>query len=211
MNNEEKPKIINTIQEEKSKILTKRLKEEIAKLGYTQKEVAHKVGVSPSAINKYFKGNGFPDTITLEALAKLFGVSSNYLIGKADCPTYTFEDISEKTGLSQKSIEKLYQLQHDYLLFEDEDNIKIDIQEKRKISKQYKEHLNILNSMIESDVYLFWLLDSIRKYKVKSEELNNTKDFTKKLAINEELETLEEKIKARFSILLKDITKRGEN
>lgn len=211
MKNEQEEKIINIVQREKSEILTKRLKEEIKKLGYTQEKVADKVGISPSSITKYLKGICFPDNTTLEALAKLFGVSTNYLIGKADCPIYTFEDINEKIGLSQKAIEKLYQLQHDYLLFEDEDNIEIDIQEKRKISKQYKEHLNILNSMIESDVYLFWLLDSIRKYNVKSEELNNTKDLLKKLTINEELETLEEKIKARFSILLKDITKRSEN
>lgn len=211
MKNEQEQKIIDIVQKEKSEILTKRLKEEIKKIGYTQEKVASEVGISPSSITKYLKGKCFPDPITLEALAKLLGVSTNYLVGKTDCPTYTFEDINEKTGLSQKAIEKLYQLQHDYLLFEDENNIEIDIQEKRKISKQYKEHLNILNSMIESDVYLFWLLDSIRKYNVKSEELNNTKDLLKKLTINEELETLEEKIKARFSILLKDITKRSEN
>ena len=70
----EKSKIIDTVREEKTEILKKRLKEQIDKIGYTQEKVAQKVGISPSSISKYLNGNGFPDEITLEALANLFGV-----------------------------------------------------------------------------------------------------------------------------------------
>lgn len=208
MDNEENSKIIDTVRDEKIRILRKKLKEQIEKIGYTQEKVAGKIGVSPSSISKYLSGKGFPDQITLEALAKLFGVTPNYLIGQSECPTYTFEDITEKTGLSQKAIEKLYQLQHDYFLFED--NIEIDIQEKRKISKQYKEHIDILNSILENDVYLFWLLDSIRKYKLKNEELDNAQDIIKKFDIKEELATQEDRIQRRLLELVKEIIKKEQ-
>lgn len=211
----EKSKIIDTVREEKTEILKKRLKEQIDKIGYTQEKVARKVGISPSSISKYLNGNGFPDEITLEALANLFGVEPNYLVGKNICPTYSIEDISQKTGLSQNAIEKLYQLQHNYYLFED--NVKIDIEEKRKISNQYREHLDILNRIIENDVYLFWLLDSIKKYKSKRDEVfqqieEKKKNHSSDLQIymidsNEELSTLESKIQLRFQSLIKEIIK----
>lgn len=199
---QQKAKIIDTTREEKSQILQERLKAEIKKLGYTQEKVANEVGISPSSISKYLKGNGFPDQITLEALAKLFNVEPNYLIGKNECPNYKYEDITEKTGLSQKAIAKLYQLQHDYYLFED---IEVDIEEKRGRTIQHREHINVLNSIIENGTYLFWVLDSILKYKLKKEELANTKEKIKIFDLNEEIEDLENKIQRRFLRIVREI------
>ena len=98
-----------------------------------------------------------------------------------------------------------------------EDNVKIDIEEKRKISNQYREHLDILNRIIENDVYLFLLLDSIKNYKSKRDDVfqqieEKKKNHSSDLKIytidsNEELATLESKIQLRFQSLIKEIIK----
>lgn len=160
--------------------------------------------------------NGTPERITLIAMEKLFGVSADYLMGKSECPNYTFEDITQKTGLSQKAIEKLYQLQHNYLLFEE--NIEIEIAEDRKISNLYREHINILNSILEKDVNLFWLLDNIKNYNSRRDEIfgkieKEKKENSKYLPIDildakKELAELEIKIRYSFEELIKEIIKK---
>lgn len=52
----------------------------------TQKEVAKAVYVSPSAISQYEKGRSNPSRATLEALAKHFNVSTDYLLGTSNNP-----------------------------------------------------------------------------------------------------------------------------
>ena len=52
----------------------------------TQKEVAKAVYVSPSAISQYEKGTASPSRGTLEALAKHFNVSTDYLLGTSNNP-----------------------------------------------------------------------------------------------------------------------------
>lgn len=193
---------------ETKEIFSNRFKTLLKEKGFTQKSFAKISGISEGSISKFINEESIPKESLLIVIANQLNVSKDYLIGKSECPTYTFEDITEKTGLSQKAIEKLYQLQHDYFLFEN--NIEVDIQEKRKISKQYKEHIDILNSILENDVYLFWLLDSIRKYKLKNEELDNAKDIIEKFDIKEELATQEDRIQRRFLELVKEIIKKEQ-
>lgn len=52
----------------------------------TQREVASAVYVSPSAISQYEKGRAHPSRATLEALAKHFHVSTDYLLGTSNDP-----------------------------------------------------------------------------------------------------------------------------
>jgi transcriptional regulator with XRE-family HTH domain len=50
----------------------------------SQKDLATEVGVSPSAINQYEKGEKIPSTSTLIRLAEVLDVSSDYLLGASD-------------------------------------------------------------------------------------------------------------------------------
>lgn len=60
-----------------------RIKEELIRIGKTQKQVAEEIGISRSALSQYATGNREPDYATLIKLAKYFGVSVDYLIGVA--------------------------------------------------------------------------------------------------------------------------------
>ncbi len=64
-----------------------RLKESRDFAGLTQEKAAEAVGVSRSSMNMYERGERDPDTNTLSALAHLYGVSTDYLLGRTDDPT----------------------------------------------------------------------------------------------------------------------------
>ena len=48
-------------------------------VGLTQEQVANALGVSASAVNKWEKGNSYPDISTLPALARLLQMDMNEL------------------------------------------------------------------------------------------------------------------------------------
>ena len=74
-------------------------------MGLTQKELAEKIYVSRSAINKWELGNGIPSDVNLDAICKLFNVSEEWLLDRND-----LKIIAEK-------IEKLLnQKEKDYIL-----------------------------------------------------------------------------------------------
>lgn len=52
--------------------------------GYTQQELATKIGVSRSAIGMYENGEREPDFETLEAIADFFNVDMDYLMGRSN-------------------------------------------------------------------------------------------------------------------------------
>lgn len=142
--------------------------------GHQQKEITDKTGISPASITQYKNGTSVPKGAVLESLANYFNVSSNYLLGKSDTPTYTFEDINKKTGLSQKAIETLYKLQHNCL---EKD---INIMEDKKVDNYYSSQLNILNQLLEDSEKLIELLSDIENYKksnLKTKEDKEKKDF----------------------------------
>ncbi len=134
--------------------------------GHQQKEITEKTGISPASITQYKNGTSVPKGAVLESLANYFNVSANYLLGKSDTPTYTFEDINKKTGLSQKAIETLYKLQHN--CFEKD----IDITEDKKIDNFYSSQLDILNLLFEDSEKLIELLNDIKTYKENYKKSN---------------------------------------
>ncbi len=81
-----------------------KLKELRAATNLTQKEVADRVGVSPSVLSTYETEDRHPSYDVLNKLADLYDVSTDYLIGKES--THTI-DVSD---LSPEDIALIYQL-----------------------------------------------------------------------------------------------------
>lgn len=76
--------------------------------GLSQKYVAVMLGVSPSAISQWEKGTTYPSSENLAALAELYGVSIDYLMGKADdAPTQEPEDAKQPTRLDTDRLRRL--------------------------------------------------------------------------------------------------------
>lgn len=74
----------------------------------SQKYVAVMLGVSPSAISQWEKGTTYPSSENLAALAELYGVSIDYLMGKADdAPTQELEDAKHPTRLDTDRLRRL--------------------------------------------------------------------------------------------------------
>ena len=62
----------------------KRLKELRSENNYTQNFIASKLGIRQQSYSRYESGVGVPNLDTLVSIAKLFNVSTDYLLGIAD-------------------------------------------------------------------------------------------------------------------------------
>lgn len=56
-------------------------------VGFTQSEMAEKLGISKSTISMYENGNREPDFETLEKIADFFNVDIDYLLGRTEKTT----------------------------------------------------------------------------------------------------------------------------
>lgn len=65
-------------------MFSKRLKELRNEAGLTQKEVATKLNISQPTYVQWESGRRSPSSETLEKFAKLFNVSTDYLLGKTN-------------------------------------------------------------------------------------------------------------------------------
>ena len=54
--------------------------------GYTQEQLANKVGVTAQAVSKWETGQACPDISIIPELARLFGVSTDILLGNEPMP-----------------------------------------------------------------------------------------------------------------------------
>lgn len=52
--------------------------------GLSQKELAYKLGISPSTLNGYEKGNHDPKSVGLIGIAKICNVTTDFLLGLSD-------------------------------------------------------------------------------------------------------------------------------
>ncbi len=77
---------------------------------YTQTDVANLLGLTQQRYNHYETGRREPDSETLTQLAKLFNVSTDYLLGITDTPIESSTDslsITESALVLQKELSKL--------------------------------------------------------------------------------------------------------
>ena len=86
------------------KDLPEKLKALRSKYGYSQKQVADKVGVSPSVVSAYETGERTPSTEVLFMLSNIYNCSVDYLLGKqtAEPPV-----IFDTEGLTDKQIQAI--------------------------------------------------------------------------------------------------------
>ena len=64
----------------------KRIAESRRSAGFTQEELANRLGVTPQALSKWEKGASSPDLEMLISLCDILGVSADYLVGKMHFP-----------------------------------------------------------------------------------------------------------------------------
>jgi len=86
-------------------MLAKRLKYLREERNLTQKELAEKLGISPSAIGMYESDKRNPDTYMLNILANFFNVSVDYILGRTNV---------KKSILSDKDITVALHSEYDY-------------------------------------------------------------------------------------------------
>ncbi|MGM0853105.1 MAG: helix-turn-helix domain-containing protein [Bacillota bacterium] len=90
-------------------MLTKRLKELRGKS--TQEEVAGKLGISRARYSHYENGRSEPDTETLNKLADIFNVSTDYLLGRTNDPQ---KSISKTEINNTNSLDEINNLVKEY-------------------------------------------------------------------------------------------------
>lgn len=71
--------------------------------GFSQEQLAEKMGLSRQAVSKWERGESAPDTQNLIALAKLYGVSLDVLLG-AEAPAHTEDVYDEPPVLAETPV-----------------------------------------------------------------------------------------------------------
>lgn len=61
--------------------IQQRLREAINNSGYSQKDIAKAIGVSPQSVSKYMKKDVFPALDTLSKICVYLDVSADYILG----------------------------------------------------------------------------------------------------------------------------------
>ena len=84
--------------------LPDKLKELRLKYGFSQKEVANKLDISPSIVSGYETGERTPSIDVLLSLSYLFNCSVDYLLGKQ---TEKPQIVIDTNGLTNKQIQAI--------------------------------------------------------------------------------------------------------
>ena len=87
--------------------LPKKLKDLRIKYGYSQKEIASKLGLSPSIVSGYETGERTPSIDVLLAISYLYNCTTDYLLGKEANQT---DAIINLQGLTNNQIQAIYKL-----------------------------------------------------------------------------------------------------
>ena len=77
-------------------LLAEKIKTIREQLGMTQAELARKLGLTRSSINGWEMGLSVPSTQYIVELAKLFRVSTDYLLGMKHGAVLNIDDLTEK-------------------------------------------------------------------------------------------------------------------
>src|SRR5690625_832680 len=106
-------------------VYRKLLKELRDEFNFDQKDMAEKLNLSPSAYGYYEQGRNEPSLETLVKIAKIFDVSTDYLLGLSHTrkiPIYY--SMSDKLALSSSEVQTIEQMKELLLLEEISENPK---------------------------------------------------------------------------------------
>ncbi len=84
------------IMEKSFYLLAEKIKGLRLQLGWTQTELSKKMGLTRSSINSWEMGLSVPSTQYIVELAKIFNVSTDYLLGMAKGATINVDKLDEK-------------------------------------------------------------------------------------------------------------------
>ena len=84
--------------------LPQKLKSLRLKYGLSQKQVAERIGVSPSIISSYETGERTPSTEVLLALSHLYRCSTDYLLGRSESALNNSINVD---GMSERQVKAL--------------------------------------------------------------------------------------------------------
>lgn len=90
------------------KHLGKRIRTRREKLGLKQQDLANSLGISPQAVSKWERGENAPDVTVLVPLARLLGVSVDWLLSGQETPRDVFGAavlVSSIRGAHEKSLQ----------------------------------------------------------------------------------------------------------
>lgn len=76
--------------------MSERLKNLRTKRNWTQKQVANRIGLAISAVSAYELGTRYPSYDILLKLARLYNVSTDYLIGKDERQSIDISGLTEE-------------------------------------------------------------------------------------------------------------------
>ena len=85
----------------------KRVKELMERDQISQKELAKLSGISESSISRYLSGSKEPRMDILTNIAKVFNVTTSYLIGEENCTPQFFDAYEETLAVVMRNKKKL--------------------------------------------------------------------------------------------------------
>ncbi len=125
-----------------NKLIGNRINTVLANQNKKQKELAKELGVKDNIVSYWCSGTRMPNTEQIVKIAKLLGVSADYLLGLADCQNsdQSIEGIHKKTALSERAIIQLTDRPKQLNL----------------IGEIHEPDIDVLNCLIESNI--FWVV-----------------------------------------------------
>ena len=90
-----------------SEVLGARIKKVRKEKGFTQDEMASKIGCARMSYVHYENAKRTPDIDFLVRASNVIGCSTDFLLGKAECSTPDNEEIHRQLGISERTINAL--------------------------------------------------------------------------------------------------------
>lgn len=217
------------------RIFTTRFKECYKEKGYTQEDVAEKLGISLNGLKNYLrtKNEKLPPLDLLKRIAELLDVDTAYLLGEIDCKKNSQQAIYDITGLTKESASIISKQSNNYsamfcsfinhlaptiylkdlydLVFEFEfmDNETVTIESKRDNKKQYYSSAFAERKVLKAKIIDLFdkILDEIFD---TSHNLDEETGFEMSCQLLEMIDNEEYKYFRNYELLYKEISYRLE-